>query len=142
MTTTEARWRTVAPRALDDMEACSEEYSAALNALTDAHRRGATPDEYWQLVSGPNGLEHGVVRWRDGSMDAVCRVVGAHLLEHGHAECWRALYLVLLLHFDIGPGWDDGYGLGDEVLFVEEAGWRERGEPYGYDDKGEKKKAG
>lgn len=109
----------VVVRALEDRDGFVREHGRALQALEDAVRRGAAWAECAPLFDAVRGSGEGS---RHASADAVCRTVGAYLLETGHAESWRALYPVLLAKFDIYLGWDEGYEVGDEVAFVGEAG--------------------
>ncbi len=85
--------------------------------------RGAAWDECAPLFVAARNADVG---WWDESVEALARVVGACLLETGHADVWRALFVLLLAKFDIWTGWNAGYDLGNEAAFVREAGRWER----------------
>ncbi len=119
----EGNTASVVVRALADMKSAEAAWDDAVGALEAAVRRGATWDECLPLFAAARNAEVG---WRDESVEAVARVVGASLLETGHADVWRALFVLLLAKFDIWTGWNAGYDLGDEAAFVAEAGWWER----------------
>lgn len=123
---TEERWHSaasVALRALADREAAGREHRDAVQALEDAVRRGAPPARCLPLFEDVRNTE---VCWRKESVDAVCRTVGAYLIENGHGEAWRALFPCLVGGFDVWTGPSDSYDFGDDVLFVKEAGWYAR----------------
>jgi hypothetical protein len=69
-----------------------------------------------------NAVHNAGIVLRCESKGRVARIVGVYLLEHGHGEVWRGLYPVLLATCDIWGGLEQ-YGPGDEVTFVQEAGW-------------------
>lgn len=127
MTTTEERWHSAASvvkRAVADRDGARQELDDAVRALEAAIRRRAPLDECLSLFEP---VERGVRLLQDESADAVARTVGAYLMEHGHAESWRALYPILLAELDIWCGLHiQGYAIGDEVAFVGDAGWWEK----------------
>jgi hypothetical protein len=101
-----------------DVDAAQELYGKATDALEAwAERHGGT---------GANALfnaqQDAKVILLDQTRMAVARTVGHYLVSTGKEETWRALFLLLLARFDFWSGWDVGYGLGDELAFLEDAG--------------------